>query len=208
VCDPCGGTAARGGLSTCWPHPRESANPRWSWIDVGNAQHVSTRICPETRGRQLTEAAAIGAAAGLVGVAAMTLAEQAEQKLTGRADSFVPARALLTLLGRRPGPAEQPVVWNHAMHWGTGALLGALRGVWSSVGIRGPLADVWHTSVRLAFDQTVENATGVGAPPQDWPAREQVVDVLHKTVYSTVTGVVADRWIPPVLASRRGSASH
>ena len=150
----------------------------------------------------------IGAAAGLVGVAAMTLAEQAEQKITGRPDSFVPARALLTLLGRRPRPTEQPVMWNHVMHWGTGAVLGALRGVWSSVGIRGALADVWHTSVRLAFDQTVENATGAGAPPSYWPAREQVVDALHKTIYSTVTGVVADRWIPPVLASRRGRTSH
>ena len=101
-----------GGLSTCWPHPSESANRRWSWFDVGKAQHVSTRICPETRGRQLTEAAAIGAAAGLVGFAAMTLAEQAEQKITGRPDSFVPARALLTLLGRRPAPSEQPVMWH------------------------------------------------------------------------------------------------
>jgi hypothetical protein len=62
--------------------------------------------------------------------------------------------------------------------------------------------------VRLAFDQTVENATGAGAPPRDWPAREKMVDALHKTIYSMVAGVVADRWIPPVLASRRGTTSH
>ena len=123
-------------------HPSESANRRWSWIDVGKPQHVSARMCPETRGRQLTEAAAIGAAAGLVGVAAMTLAEQGEQKITGRPDSFVPARALLTLLGRRPGPSERPVMWNHVMHWGTGAL----RGVSASCDHHRAIGTSVHTS--------------------------------------------------------------
>ncbi|MGQ1799076.1 hypothetical protein ACT4S5_18370 [Kocuria oceani] len=47
-------------------------------------------------------------------------------------------------------------------------------------GIRGAYANVWHTVVRLAFDQTVENATGVGAPPKTWPAQEKVVDIGHK----------------------------
>jgi hypothetical protein len=144
----------------------------------------------------------------LVGVAAMTAGEKMEQALTKRPDSYVPARALLTLLGRHPGNEERPSGWNHLMHWGTGALLGALRGVWSVTGIRGPLANTWHTATRLAFDQTVENATGVGAPPQTWPLQEQVVDVLHKALYCTVTGVVADRCIAPVLQKRAGRTSH
>jgi hypothetical protein len=156
----------------------------------------------------LARATAVGAAAGLVGVAAMTAGEKMEQALTKRPDSYVPARALLTLLGRHPGNEEQPSGWNHLMHWGTGALLGALRGVWSVTGIRGPLANTWHTATRLAFDQTVENATGVGAPPQTWPLQEQVVDVLHKALYCTVTGVVADRCIAPVLQKRAGRTSH
>jgi hypothetical protein len=162
----------------------------------------------QTRGTVLAKASALGVVAGLVGVAVMTIGEKFEQALTERPDSFVPARALLALLGRHPGDDEQPPVWNHAMHWGTGALLGALRGVWSVTGIRGPLANTWHTATRLAFDQTVENVTGVGAPPTSWPAKEQAVDVLHKAVYSVVTGVVADRLIPPQLESRRGPNSH
>jgi hypothetical protein len=80
--------------------------------------------------------------------------------------------------------------------------------VWSVTGIRGPLANVWHTATRLAFDQTVENMTGVGAPPTTWPVQEQAVDVLHKAVYSAVTGLVADRLIMPVLQSGRGRTSH
>lgn len=161
-----------------------------------------------TRPARLLPAAARGAVAGLVGVAAMTLSEKGEQAVTHRPDSYVPARALGTLLGRRPSDAARPAALNHAMHWGTGATLGALRGVWAAVGLRGPRADLAHTVVRLAFDQTVENATGVGAPPHTWPAREQVVDVSHKAVYSWVTGKVAERLVPSALESRRGTTSH
>jgi hypothetical protein len=103
------------------------------------------------RAAQLRGAAARGAVAGLAGVAVMTAAEKAEQAVTGRPNSYVPARALLTLLGRRPRDDARAPVWNHAMHWGTGAVLGALRGVWSATGIRGSEATMTHTVVRLAF---------------------------------------------------------
>jgi hypothetical protein len=161
-----------------------------------------------SRARRLLPAAGRGALAGLVGVAAMTLAEKAEQAVTARPDSYVPARTLLTLLGRSPGDREQPWLWNHAMHWGTGAALGALRGVWAAVGLRGPQAHLAHTVVRLSFDQTLENATGAGAPPPTWPRPEQAVDVAHKAVYSLVTGLVAERLVAPSLQSRRGTTSH
>jgi hypothetical protein len=70
------------------------------------------------------------------------------------------------------------------------------------------MANVWHTATRLAFDQTVENVTGAGAPPRSWPVQEQVIDVFHEAVYSVVTGIIADRWIPPVLESHGGRISH
>ena len=165
---------------------------------------------PSTSSRPaaLIAAAGRGALAGLVGVAAMTLGEKAEQAITSRPNSYVPGRALRTLLGRPTGDDEQPVLWNHAMHWGTGAVVGSLAGVWAALGLRGPRAHVAHTAVRLAFDQTVENATGVGAPPHTWPPAEQLVDVLHKAVYSLVTGAVAERLVPPLLESGRGRTSH
>lgn len=156
----------------------------------------------------LARAAGAGAVAGLVGAGAMSLGEKAEQGLTHRPDSYIPARALLTMLGRRPSDRDRPPVWNHVMHYGTGAVLGALRGVWAVTGIRGPVASAWHTVIRLGFDQTVENATGAGAAPATWPRQELVVDLLHKTVYSVVTGLLADRIIAPALRTTRGSTSH
>lgn len=77
---------------------------------------------------------------------------------------------------------------DHRRPWGAGAVLGMLSGVWAAIGLRGPRAHLAHTVVRLAFDQTVENATGVGAPPRTWPVREQIVDVAHRAIYSFATG--------------------
>jgi hypothetical protein len=156
----------------------------------------------------LVSAAGRGALAGLAGVVVMTLGEKLEQTVTSRPSSYVPARALLTLLGRHAGDDEQPAAWNYAMHVGTAVAVGALRGVWAVVGLRGSRANLAHTVVRLAVDQTVENTTGVGAPPHTWPAMEQWVDVAHKGVYSFTTGFVADRLVAPRLQSERGRTSH
>ncbi|MCZ2821641.1 hypothetical protein O2V63_14950 [Modestobacter sp. VKM Ac-2977] len=150
-------------------------------------------------------AAVRGAVAGLAGVAVMTAGEKLEQQVTGRPDSYVPARTLTALAtGRRLPGSARPPVRNHLMHWGTGAAVGALRGVWAAAGLRGVRASAWHTSVRLAVDQTLENVTGVGAPPWTWSRRDQVVDVAHKAVYSFATGAVADRIIAPA-RGRRGA---
>jgi hypothetical protein len=127
----------------------------------------------------------------------MTTAEKVEQTVTHRPNSFVPGRTLTALTtGRRLPGSARPLVRNHLMHWGTGVALGALRGVWAASGLRGWRASAWHTSVRLATDQTLENATGVGSPPWTWSRQDQVVDVAGKAVYSFVTGLVADRLVP------------
>jgi hypothetical protein len=137
--------------------------------------------------------------AGLAGVAVMTTVEKVEQQVTGRPDSYVPARTLTALTtGRRLPGSARPPVRNHLMHWGTGATLGALRGIWAAAGLRGVRASLWHTVVRLAVDQTLENVTGVGSPPWTWSRQDQVVDVGHKAVYSLATGVFADRLVAPV----------
>jgi hypothetical protein len=164
-----------------------------------------------TSGRRvpmLIAAAARGAAAGLAGAAVMTVGEKIEQAVTGRPNSYIPGRTLLRLLRRPVSERTRPAVANSAMHWGTGAVLGALRGIWAVTGIRGRAASTAHAVVRLAFDQTLENASGAGAPPSRWPAGEKAVDYLHKGIYSLVTGAAADRLIYPALVSRRGVRSH
>ncbi|MGZ3097387.1 hypothetical protein [Streptomyces sp. H62] len=140
-----------------------------------------------------------GLLAGTGGVLVMTLGEKAEQRLTGRPDSHVPARTLERLTGMPEYPGRQPVPVNLAMHAGQGALLGILRSVMSQAGVRGPWSSAKFAVIRVTSDQILENATGVGAPPSTWPRRELVIDLLHKSVYAFVTGAVAD-----ALAARSG----
>src|ERR687885_535761 len=142
-----------------------------------------------------------GLAAGLVGTAAMTGAEKLEQLVTRRPSSYVPAHTLERLLGLRPKPDSERL-W---MHWGTGALVGALRGLMAARGFRGPVGSFLFMNLRLLNDQMLENATGVGAPPWTWPVDEQVIDLLHKAIYAFATGLVADRLIagPPGIPEPR-----
>jgi hypothetical protein len=84
-----------------------------------------------------------------------------------------------------------------AMHYGTGATVGALRGLMSASNLRGPLASLMFTEIRLSVDQTLENLTGVGAPPWTWPRDELAIDILHKAVYAFATGTISDAFVPP-----------
>lgn len=136
-----------------------------------------------------------GLVAGLAGVAAMTVGEKLEQALTGRPNSHVPGRTLAHLLGMPRGPDHESLPLDWAMHWGQGILLGIARGAMAGGGIRGPAGSFLFLNLRLASDQALENATGVGAPPWTWPLQEQLVDLLHKAVYAGTAGVVADLMI-------------
>ncbi|MFD0395808.1 hypothetical protein ACFQ3Z_42180 [Streptomyces nogalater] len=93
---------------------------------------------------------------------------------------------------------------NWAMHYGQGALLGVVRSVMAHAGLRGPVASTQFTVVRLTNDQILENATGVGAPPQTWPRKELVVDLLHKAVYAFAAAPSPTPW-PPAPAPGSGT---
>ena len=148
-------------------------------------------------------AAGRGLVAGVVGVAAMTAGEKLEQAFTKRPNSFVPGHTLERLL-RLPSKPDSERLWmNWAMHWGQGIALGAVRGLMAERGIRGPVGSHLFMNLRLLNDQTLENATGVGAPPWTWPLNEQAVDLLHKGVYGYVTGLVADMLVPKPTADQR-----
>ncbi len=148
-----------------------------------------------SRAAEIANAALRGAASGVLGAATMAAASKVEQLATGRRDSYVPARTLAHLL-RLPDPDRDRWTRNMGMHYLAGATAGAVRGLMSVSNLRGPLASLMHANLRLSFDQTLENATGVGAPPWTWPVDEQAIDLLHKAVYAYVTGFVADRIIP------------
>jgi hypothetical protein len=145
-------------------------------------------------------AALKGLAAGLAGVAAMTLAEKVEQRFTGRPNSYMPARVWERLFRLEPKPDSERLARNWAMHWGQGILVGAVRGLMAERGVRGPIGSFLFMNVRLLNDQSLENGTGVGALPWTWPLDEQAIDLLHKAVYAFAAGAVAD-WLIPAPAA-------
>jgi hypothetical protein len=123
-----------------------------------------------------------------------------EQVVTHRPNSYVPAHTLAQLLGL-PDPDADRRGRNMAMHYGSGAVAGSIRGLMSAANLRGPFASLMHTNIRLAFDQLLENATGVGAPPWNQPRDELVVDLFEKTVFGLATGLLADASIAAAPAS-------
>ena len=149
-----------------------------------------------------------GLLAGLAGVAAMTLGEKVEQVLTGRPNSYVPAHTLERLLRLSSKPDSERLWLNWAMHWGQGIALGAVRALMAEHGIRGPTASFLFLNLRLLNDQTLENATGVGAPPWTWPVDEQVIDLLHKAIYAYATGAAADRLVRNHETHERRKGGH
>ncbi|NIZ90964.1 hypothetical protein [Kineococcus rubinsiae] len=163
-----------------------------------------------TGGRRavLARAAGRGAVGGLAGAAVMAAGQAVERSVTGRPASFVPGRTLLLLLGRSPGDDERPVLATAAMQVGTSVALGALRGVWRVSGLVRVRGHVAQTLTRIIVDQTLENATGAGAPPRTWRTGEGVVEAVHAAVAAVATGVVVERLVPPALESRRGTTSH
>lgn len=144
----------------------------------------------------IAKGAVAGAAAGLAGAAAMAATAKLEQRFTKRPSSYVPAHTLSHLLGLEH-PDSDRFARNMAMHYGAGVLAGVLRGVMSAANLRGPFASLMHTPIRLSIDQTLENATGVGAPPWTWPRDELAIDMAHKAVFSLVAGAVVDALVEP-----------
>jgi hypothetical protein len=137
-----------------------------------------------------------GLIGGAIGTAAMTIGENLEQRVTGRADSYVPARTAGRLFRLRE-PDTEPLRRNLAMHWGTGIVGGAARALFSDRGFRGFPASATHLALRMTTDQMLENVAGVSSPPWTWPKFEVTIDLLHKAAYSLVTGAITDALIRP-----------
>ncbi|KAM7193666.1 hypothetical protein V8F20_008303 [Naviculisporaceae sp. PSN 640] len=157
--------------------------------------HRSTTPGQVTSRLPLSTVLGLGLASGLIGGTIMTLTQKGEQSLTSRPNSYVPARTLERLIGVRAQTDLQLWGLNMAMHYGQGAVAGMVRAYMSWRGVRGPFADLMFVGVRLLLDQTLENWTGVGALPWTWPVEEQILDILHKTVFAVATGYVLDKWI-------------
>lgn len=75
-------------------------------------------------------------------------------------------------------PDEERLWLNRAMHWGKGVSLGLVRTLMAE---RSLVGSFLFLNLRFLNDQTLENATGVGAPPWTWPTFDDGVGEVFRT---------------------------
>jgi hypothetical protein len=137
----------------------------------------------------------------------MTLAEKLEHAI--RATELLRARPHARAAAEVASPAGQGAAGTELGH-----ALGPRHRTWGGVRAHsraGHPRPGWILSPpqsQLINDQTLENTTGVGAPPWTWPVDEQVIDLLHKAIYAYVTGAAADRLVQGPEGQERVKSGH
>lgn len=106
-----------------------------------------------------------GALAGLIGTAAMTAAQTAEMRVTGRAPSTVPGRVASKLLRLKPQDDAALARISIRMHWAHGMAQGTVRALIGRLGLQGPTAAGAHFALMWSSDAMLYKALGI-AP---WP---------------------------------------
>ncbi len=134
-----------------------------------------------------------GALAGLIGTAAMTAAQMAEMRLTGREPSLVPGRVASRLLRLNPEGDEALSRISIRMHWAHGMTMGTVRALLGRAGLRGPGAAAAHFALMWSGDVMLYKTLGIAPWPWQWTAAELAPDVLHKGIYAAATSAAYDR---------------
>ena len=142
---------------------------------------------------QTVEAIGRGLLAGAIGTAALTLAEKAEMRLTGREASTVPGQVGAKLARRDPEESASLVArLNPIVHWSHGIGLGVVRALVDAAGLRPATATFVFYPIVWGGDAALYQALGIADVPWRCSGDELGADLLHKGVYAAVTGAVYD----------------
>jgi hypothetical protein len=72
---------------------------------------------------------------------------------------------------------------------------GPLCATISYYGIIGPVASYLFGAIRIMADQDIENTASASTPPWTWPINEQVVDMLHKSIFAFLVCYFSDKYV-------------
>ncbi len=130
----------------------------------------------------------LGLLAGAVGTVALTLAEKAEIRISGRESSTVPGQVGAKITGSdpetHPDMAER---LNPVVHWAHGVSMGAVRGLLGFAGLSFlPATGVFFVVV-WGGDVLLYRALGIAKMPWSWSAAELASDLWGKGVYVLAT---------------------
>jgi hypothetical protein len=133
-----------------------------------------------------------GILAGFGGSVVMTAFQKfIEMPLTGREDSYQPAKLAQKLLPVHPKDDKSRMRLNYTAHFTLGAMWGAVYGVAAYTGLHGPRAVAATFGAIYTNDVVVATALGL-AKPWTWSRHDVAVDVVDKFVQIAATGVLFD----------------
>lgn len=137
---------------------------------------------------QTLEAVSRGLVAGAIGTVALTLAEQAEMKLTGREPSSVPGQVGTKLTGGDPtDDADRVKRLDPVVHWGHGIGMGAVRGGLDRAGLSPLAATLAFYPMVFGGDAALYRALGIARAPWRWTRAELATDLFGKGVLAFAT---------------------
>ena len=136
----------------------------------------------------IVQAVGLGLAAGAVGTVALTLAEKAEMRLTGRDPSTVPGQVGAKLMGRDPEAHPRLVKrLDPIVHWRHGTGLGAVRGLLHVAGLGPVAATLAFYPIVWGGDATLYRGLGIAPAPWRWTRGELATDLFGKGVLAFAT---------------------
>lgn len=145
----------------------------------------------------LSRAIGRGAVASIAGTATMTAFQKLiEIPLTGRGDSYAPAKFAERVLPVRAKSRKGRKQLNYAAHFGIGFLWGAAYGVAAHAGLRGQKAVAAVFPAVYSGDVLLNTVLGVYAPTK-WTKQDVVIDVGEKFIQAGATGLFFDRFLDP-----------
>lgn len=159
-----------------------------------------------------------GLMAGAAGSLAMSISQMIEMKITNRSGSSTPAIVAGKALGVEPkgqskldaekengqidGKTDQELQnkvqknttrFSQWMHYAYGSSQGIPRGILDLSGFQGWQAAVSHFAIVWGAEQIMLPKTGASKPITQWTPAMIASDLIHHTVYITVTSLVYDQ---------------
>jgi hypothetical protein len=146
---------------------------------------------------ELAKMVGLGMLAGLAGSVVMTAFQKLiEMPISGREDSYQPAKLAQKLLPIEPPKDKARKRLNYAMHFALGAMWGGAYGVAAYNGLRGAHAVSRVFPAIYTNDVVVSTALGLGKPWK-WSRKELTIDVVDKFVQVAATSFIFDRLLDP-----------
>ncbi|RIJ42401.1 hypothetical protein [Pontibacter oryzae] len=138
-----------------------------------------------------------GLVAGLIGTAAMTIAQMIEMQMTDRESSNTPYKAAKKVFGVKAKDDESKKKISNIMHLVYGASWGVPRALMAEFGINGASGTLAHFGAVWGTELTLLPALHVMKPVTEWKPEAISEDVMFHSIYAISTGLAADalvRW--------------